>query len=58
MWTKGVLGEGGAHCRKVCDIIGEPLIEGMIVGTEKDMLSLEEREKVSEPINQSFGIPC
>ena len=47
MWTKAVLGEGGVHCRKLCEIIDEPLIEGMVVGTEKDLLSLEEREKVS-----------
>jgi hypothetical protein len=50
MWLKAVLGEGGVHCRKLCEIINEPLIEGMLVGTEKDMPTLEEREKVSKPI--------
>ncbi|KAJ5085321.1 hypothetical protein N7532_010092 [Penicillium argentinense] len=41
LWTKSILGDGGAHCRKLCAIIDEPLIEGMIVGTEKDVLSFE-----------------
>ncbi|KAJ5291001.1 hypothetical protein N7478_000252 [Penicillium angulare] len=48
MWNKAVLGEGGVHCRKLCEIINEPLIEGMLVGTEQDMLGFEEREKIEE----------
>ncbi|KAJ5999932.1 hypothetical protein N7481_000341 [Penicillium waksmanii] len=48
LWTKAILGDGGAHCRKLCAIIDEPLIEGMVVGTEEDMLSFVEREKVEE----------
>lgn len=47
MWNKAILGDGGSHCRKLCGIVDEPLIEGMVVGTEEDMLSLDEREKVS-----------
>ncbi|KAJ6015350.1 hypothetical protein N7540_009941 [Penicillium herquei] len=48
MWCKAILGEGGVHCRKLCKIINEPLIEGMLVGTEKDILTLEEREKIEQ----------
>ncbi|KAJ5719903.1 hypothetical protein N7493_006781 [Penicillium malachiteum] len=48
MWYKAILGEGGVHCRKLCEIINEPLIEGMLVGTEKDMLTLEVREKIEQ----------
>ena len=50
LWNKAVLGEGGVHCRKLCAIIDEPLIQGMVVGTEKDMLTLEEREKVNSDV--------
>ncbi|KAJ5708478.1 hypothetical protein N7488_008279 [Penicillium malachiteum] len=48
MWYKAILGEGGVHCRKLCEIFNEPLIEGMLVGTEQDMLTLEEREKIEQ----------
>lgn len=56
MWYKAILGEGGVHCRKLCEIINEPLIEGMLVGTEKDMLNLEEREKVSRAKADLYSI--
>ncbi|KAJ5698603.1 hypothetical protein N7462_000608 [Penicillium macrosclerotiorum] len=46
LWTKAVLSDGGRHCRKLCEIIDEPLIEGMVVGTEKDALDFDEREKL------------
>lgn len=49
LWTKAVLADGGRHCRKLCEIVDEPLIEGMVVGTEKDLLTFEEREKVTIP---------
>lgn len=47
LWTKAVLADGGQHCKDLCDIIGEPLIEGMLVGTAKDELDLKQREQVS-----------
>ncbi|RAL03587.1 amidase signature enzyme [Aspergillus ibericus CBS 121593] len=50
LWTKAILADGGQHCRHLCDIVGEPLIEGMIVGTEKDELSLPEREELEQTI--------
>ncbi|PYH41191.1 putative acetamidase [Aspergillus saccharolyticus JOP 1030-1] len=48
LWTKAILADGGQHCRYLCDIVGEPLIEGMVVGTPEDELSVEEREKLEE----------
>ncbi|RAL09809.1 putative acetamidase [Aspergillus homomorphus CBS 101889] len=48
LWTKAILADGGQHCRYLCDIVGEPLIEGMVVGTPDDELSVEEREKLEE----------
>ncbi|KAJ5887325.1 hypothetical protein N7504_011372, partial [Penicillium tannophilum] len=48
MWYKAILGEGGVHCRELCKLINEPLIEGMLVGEEKDMLNIEQREKIEQ----------
>ncbi|PYH35520.1 putative acetamidase [Aspergillus neoniger CBS 115656] len=48
LWTKAILADGGQHCRYLCDIVGEPLIEGMVVGTEKDELTISEREELEE----------
>ncbi|KAJ6009958.1 hypothetical protein N7522_004974 [Penicillium canescens] len=48
LWTKGILADGGQHCHSLCQIVDEPLIEGMVVGTEKDLLSIQEREKLDE----------
>lgn len=53
LWTKGVLADGGQHCKHLCDLVGEPLIEGMLVGTPNDQLSIPERELVS-PFSSSF----
>ncbi|KAL4890628.1 amidase signature domain-containing protein [Aspergillus ambiguus] len=46
LWTKAVCADGGRHCKELCDIIDEPLIEGMLVGSAKDELSMAEREKL------------
>ncbi|KAJ5817177.1 hypothetical protein N7447_009410 [Penicillium robsamsonii] len=46
LWTKGIFADGGQHCRSLCQIVDEPLIEGMVVGKETDLLSHEEREQV------------
>ncbi|KAJ5367489.1 hypothetical protein N7541_001430 [Penicillium brevicompactum] len=51
LWTKGILADGGQHCRALCDLIDEPLIEGMIVGTPKDLLSVDEREQYEHTKN-------
>lgn len=47
LWTKAILADGGYHCRQLCELVGEPLVEGMVVGTDDDLLSIEEREEVS-----------
>ncbi|PLN82898.1 amidase signature enzyme [Aspergillus taichungensis] len=46
LWTKAILADGGKHCRTLCDLVDEPLIEGMVVGTEQDELTMPEREKL------------
>lgn len=48
LWKKAILADGGSHCKQLCDIVEEPLIEGMLVGTPADELSILEREKVEE----------
>ncbi|KAJ0414276.1 amidase signature domain-containing protein [Aspergillus carlsbadensis] len=48
LWTKSVLADGGHHCRQLCAIVDEPLIQGMLVGTATDELSSQEREKIEE----------
>lgn len=49
IWTKSVLADGGEHCKHLCELVNEPLIEGMLVGTPNDELSLPERELVITP---------
>ncbi|KAJ5936640.1 hypothetical protein N7466_003090 [Penicillium verhagenii] len=46
LWYKAIRGEGGAHCRELCKLIDEPLIEGMLVGKENETLDIEEREQL------------
>ncbi|GIJ90666.1 hypothetical protein Asppvi_009627 [Aspergillus pseudoviridinutans] len=48
LWKKAILADGGSHCKHLCDIVDEPLIEGMLVGTATDELSILEREKLEE----------
>ncbi|KAL3478998.1 putative acetamidase [Aspergillus californicus] len=48
LWTKSVLADGGHHCAQLCAIVDEPLIQGMLVGTTADELSIPEREKLEE----------
>ncbi|KAL4925465.1 putative acetamidase [Aspergillus undulatus] len=47
-WTKSVLADCGHHCRQLCSLIDEPLIQGMIVGTATDELPTIERESLEE----------
>ena len=46
LWLKGVLADGGRRCRLQCEKENEPLIKGMLVGTKKDELNVEEGEAV------------
>lgn len=46
------MSDGGMGCRKMCELSGEPLIKGMIVGTDKHILTTSELHEVSpeEPV--------
>jgi hypothetical protein len=46
LWEKAILSDGGEACRKLCEMSGEPLIEGMLVGTPKDILTTAETHQV------------
>ncbi len=46
LWLKAVKADGGEKFAALCDIVGEPLIEGMIVGTTSDKLSQSQAEQV------------
>lgn len=47
LWLKAVLADGGNGARGLCGLIGEPLIKGMLVGTEETFLQPAERISVS-----------
>lgn len=49
LWEKAILSDGGEGCRKKIEMTGEPLIEGMLVGTEKDILTTSETHQVQSP---------
>ncbi|EEH22153.1 hypothetical protein PABG_04364 [Paracoccidioides brasiliensis Pb03] len=46
IWLKAVKADGGEHCRKMCKLADEPLIQGMLVGEEADKLSISQRQKL------------
>lgn len=46
IWNKAVKADGGSKCRSFCEIIGEPLIEGMVVGKSEDELTTAQRQAV------------
>jgi amidase len=46
LWKKAILSDGGLGCQRLCDMSGEPLIEGMLVGTSKDLLTTEQTHQV------------
>ncbi|EAA63825.1 hypothetical protein AN1512.2 [Aspergillus nidulans FGSC A4] len=48
LWTRSILADGGYHCRQLCSLVDEPLIQGMVVGTSADELSSVEKEKLEE----------
>lgn len=47
LWLKSVLADGGQKCKKLCEQSNEPLVEGMLVGTDADRLSVDEGNAVS-----------
>lgn len=48
LWEKAVMADGGKRCQLLCEKEGEPLIQGMVVGTEKDRLDVDEGNAVCE----------
>ena len=42
LWEKAILSDGGELCRNLCELTGEPLIQGMLVGTEADLMTTSE----------------
>ncbi|KAH8695242.1 putative acetamidase [Talaromyces proteolyticus] len=39
LWERAILADGGEGCRKLCELSGEPLIEGMLVGKPENLLT-------------------
>jgi hypothetical protein len=46
LFEKAVLSDGGATAKKVVDASGEPLIEGMYIGTDANLLSTPQTHEV------------
>ncbi|KAK7706765.1 hypothetical protein SLS57_009575 [Botryosphaeria dothidea] len=47
LWYKAIMADGGKGCQDTCAIIGEPLIQGMVIGEEKDFLDIPARQELS-----------
>ncbi|KAL6242382.1 hypothetical protein RBB50_010521 [Rhinocladiella similis] len=52
LWVKAVLADGGKRFEGLCKMVDEPLIQGMLVGTEETLLSPEERMDLSDLIHE------
>lgn len=50
LWLRGVLADGGKKCADLCKLADEPLIEGMLVGKDKDLLDLPQRMELADEI--------
>ncbi|KAI9040166.1 putative acetamidase [Aspergillus affinis] len=46
LWLKAVLSDGGEGCRKKTELSGEPLIPGMLVGNETDLLTTSQTHQL------------
>ncbi|KAJ1322978.1 fatty acid amide hydrolase [Microdochium nivale] len=47
-WGKAIMADGGRYARGSCALSGEPLIEGMIVGDDADLLTQEQAEALAD----------
>lgn len=47
LWEKAILSDGGELCRKRIESTGEPLVEGMLVGTSEHILTTAETHQVN-----------
>ena len=54
LWLKAVLSDGGEGCRKKTELSGEPLIPGMLVGNETDLLTTSQTHQVGSPLPCPF----
>ncbi|KAI1914019.1 hypothetical protein LOZ12_001052 [Ophidiomyces ophidiicola] len=48
LWLKAIFADGGADCQRLCKVVDEPLIQGMLVGQEKDKLTRPERQELEK----------
>lgn len=48
LWEKAILSDGGEGCRRKIEMTGEPLVEGMLVGTPDHILSTSETHQVRD----------
>jgi amidase len=55
-WTKATIADGGQGCKDYCDMSGEPLIEGLIVGSPSDKLSDSDMEQVRIRAHQTLSM--
>ncbi|PGH34176.1 hypothetical protein GX50_03045 [[Emmonsia] crescens] len=46
LWLKAVKADGGEDCRNMCKLANEPLIQGMLVGEERDKLDIWQRQQL------------
>ncbi|KAJ5594150.1 Amidase [Penicillium hispanicum] len=47
LWEKAILSDGGEGCRKRIEMTGEPLVEGMLVGTPEHILTTSETHQLN-----------
>lgn len=48
LWEKAIFSDGGEGCRRKIEMTGEPLVEGMLVGTPDHILSTSETHQVCD----------
>ncbi|THC91896.1 hypothetical protein EYZ11_008648 [Aspergillus tanneri] len=46
LWLKAILSDGGEGCRTKIELSGEPLIQGMLVGTQADLLTTSQTHQL------------
>ncbi|KAJ5965481.1 Amidase [Penicillium waksmanii] len=47
LWEKAIFSDGGEGCRRKIEMTGEPLVEGMLVGTPDHILSTSETHQLN-----------
>ncbi len=47
-WLTGVLADGGSDARALCELAGEPLVEGMLVGLPHQALNVSQRRELED----------